>query len=327
MEDHKPKKVLCFGLVMADVLVSGLERLPQNWEEAVGGNRSIISVGGGASNSARTFAKLGQPVDLLGRVGGDYFGEFVRRECENDGVNCTTLRVANEYTTGVAVGLVHKNGQRCFVTAQGANRTICREDFDGIVPSDYSFLHINGFFQFPGIEPHLRDILTQFRESGIPISLDLASSDPFGRWFSAIESFISCIDYFILNEGQLRILTGKQEIPDGAHFLMQAGVGTVIVKNGPEGCTIFEAKQQPVKIPTVPLPAVDTTGAGDSFDAAFVVGLLNGWDIVRAAQLANTVASMNCGALGATAGVPDYTTALHVMDEFYQNQVQDAVVI
>ena len=317
MGAQRCKKVLCFGLVMADVLVSGLDRLPQNWEENIGGDRSVIAVGGGASNSARTFGRLGVPVDLLGRVGGDYFGELVRRDIESDGVDCTALATDAARTTGIAVGLVHKNGRRCFVTAQGANRGIDKTDFDRVDLSRYDFMHINGYFQFPNIEPDLRNIIQEFQRMGGRVSLDTAASDPFGRWFAAMDSFIDCIDYLFLNESQLMKVAGKDSLDESAQYLLDVGVKTVIAKTGPEGCKIFSHDSAPLVVLPLPVPVVDTTGAGDSFDAGYIIGLRQGWSMEKCAQFANTVASLNCGKLGATAGVPDWETAIREMDAFY----------
>ncbi len=317
MDVNQQKKVLCFGLIMADVLVNGLERLPENWEEAVGGEQSIIAVGGGAANSARTFARLGEPVDLLGRVGDDYFGEFVRKDTESFGVNCSALLADSEYTTGVAVGLVHKNGKRCFVTAQGANSTIDKRDFERVCLTDYDFMHINGFFQFPGIEPDLCGILKEFHAMGGKVSLDTASSDPFGRWYKAVESFIEDIDYLFLNELQIKMLTGEESIERGAKDLLAAGVKNVIAKLGAEGCVVYGKEKVPVHVNALPVKAVDTTGAGDSFDAAYIIGLRQGWKQEACARFANTVAGMNCSRLGATAGVPDMKTAMEQMSAYY----------
>lgn len=318
MQRTSEKKVLCFGLVMADVLVHGLLRLPRNWEEAVGGENSIIAVGGGAANSARTFGRLGEPVDLLGRVGGDYFGEFVRQDMKTDGVDCTALYTDKASTTGVAVGLVHKDGQRCFVTAQGANRNIDKTDFERVHMRDYDFLHINGYFQFPKIEPDLRPILAEFRARGGKVSLDTASADPFGRWYKAIEPFVDCIDYLFLNSSQLMEIAGEDTIEKSAEKMLSLGVKTVIAKLGADGCRIYQENMEPVHVPALNVKVVDTTGAGDSFDAAFITGLRKGWDFEHAARLANTVAGLNCSKLGATAGVQAWEQILDAMQEFYE---------
>ena len=308
--------MLCFGLVMADVLVSGLKRLPRNWEEMVVGESSVIAVGGGAANSARTFAKLGEPVDLLGRVGGDYFGTFVKNDTEACKVNCSALLLDREHTTGVALGLVHKDGNRCFVTVQGANAAMDKTDFERIDFDHYDFMHINGFFQFPGIEPDLKGIIEEVHKRGGRVSLDTASSDPFGRWFTAVEPFIHCVDYLFLNKSQLLLMAGKETVDQGAEAMLEAGVKHVIVKLGQEGCLIY-GPEAPVHVPAMRIEAVDTTGAGDSFDAAYIAGLRRGWSQEQCARLANTVAGMNCCHLGSTAGVPDWNIAMERMKLFY----------
>jgi len=318
METVRRKKILCFGLVMADILLDGLDALPTHWEQTLRAENAMIGVGGGAANSAIAIGKLGGKTDILGRVGGDTFGEFIRSRMLENGVGCDCLIRDEELSTGICAGLVHKTGKRCFITMRGSNNGITQRDFDRIDLNDYCFLHINGFFQFPNVENSLGEILGGFKDRGIPISLDLASSDPDGKWYSRLTHFVHLIDYFFLNATQLVKLMRETGIPACASKLMDAGVKAVVVKLGGDGCSIYKDNRFLEHVPVKPQDNIkDTTGAGDSFDAAYVLGLTQGWDDIKCACFANTVASMNCLKLGATAGVPDFKTAMKETLAFY----------
>src|SRR5699024_4841607 len=98
-------KVLCFGLIMVDILMNELEELPTHWEQTLLADKSFLNVGGGAANSARTFGRLGTSVDLLGHLGTDFFSEFVARKMESDGVSISKLVHDTNLSSGLAVGL------------------------------------------------------------------------------------------------------------------------------------------------------------------------------------------------------------------------------
>lgn len=312
------KKVLCAGLIFVDILMNGIPELPSHWEQTLLAKGARLGVGGGAANSAKTFGILGESCDLLGRVGQDGFGSLVEQELQSSNVGTSLLVKDENISTGVATGLVHKDGKRCFITARGANEEFCKEDFLRVDENHYDFLHINGYFQFPKLEPDLRDIMNVFKRKGAKITFDTASWDPSGRWYEAVKSFVDCIDYLFLNDSQLLQLTGKMDVESSAKFLLEKGVKNVVAKLGEKGCALYKMNDAPIYIPTASYSVCDTSGAGDSFDAAFIMGLKQGWDEPICAQFANTVAGLNCCKVGATAGVPDFHTAYKKMNEVYK---------
>ena len=313
----KKRNFLCIGLVMQDILLSGLEDLPKNWEQTLLAAQAGMDTGGGAANSARTFGKLGYSVDISGRIGLDSAGEEIVKRFQKDHVDVAGLLRKEGTCTGTAVGLINKEGERCFITVRGGNSQYCEEDLEGIRQRDYDCVHVNGYFQFPSLEASLPKILEEFRRKGSVISFDTSSSDPSGRWFEAIKPVIACIDFFFTNEYQLKMITGMEEAGKGAEFLQKHGVKNVVLKRGAKGCVIFEEGGDETEIPGFRVEAVDTTGAGDSFDAAYMIGVINGWEPVRCGQFANVVAGLNCTSLGAVGGVPDYQSSLRLMDEYY----------
>lgn len=317
---EQSKKVLCSGLIFVDVLMNGLEELPSHWEQTLLAEGAHLGIGGGAANSAKTFGILGQECDLHGKVGRDGFGRLVKDEMKRTGVGAELLIEDKEISTGVAAGLVHRQGKRCFVTARGANQEFCKADFAGVNPDKYDFLHINGYFQFPKLEKDLREIMEYFHAAGVTISFDTASWDPSGRWYETVKPFVDCIDYMFLNDAQLMKLTGQTTVEDSAAFLLLAGVKNVVAKLGEEGCALFRSGKPVLKTATVTYPVCDTSGAGDSFDAAYITGLKLGWDESKCGRFANTVAGLNCCKVGSTAGVPDFETACKKMKELYKDE-------
>ena len=312
--------ILCAGLVLADVLMSGLKDLPSHWEQTLLADGAVLGTGGGAANSARTLGLLGNTVSLIGCIGNDAFGELVKDQLMDAGVDCTGLRRSCRYSTGVAVGMVKQDGKRCFISARGANQDLDKKDFENLDPTTYGVLHINGFFQFPQLDFALPVILERYRKAGVKISLDTASWDASGRWFESISPFASQLDYLFLNDRQVCQMMQCGSVEEGAGILLAHGVGQVIVKLGALGCIRYRNGDPPLHTPAVKLSVVDTTGAGDSFDAAYLLGTIKGWDEAICARFANTVAGMNCCRVGATAGVPDFETACAKTQLLYHNE-------
>lgn len=308
---------LCLGLIMRDILVCGVDELPSHWEQTLVADHILSDTGGGAANSARTLGRLGAPVALSGRLGADAFGQAILADLAADHVDAGPVCVDEQSSSGVAVALVRGDGKRCFTTVRGANSRYCARDLASIPWEQYGFVHINGFFQFPALEPDLPDLLCRARRAGCVISFDTASWDATGRWYQRIRPFAQWIDYFFANEAQLAQLTHCDRPDQAADFLMRDGVKQVIAKRGEAGSIRFCSGQPPVSVPAFPVDAVDTTGAGDSFDAAYLYGVSRGWQPRDCARFANTVAGSNCARAGATAGVPDLETALRLCRAHY----------
>ena len=315
-QDQKPnKKFLCFGLVMLDILLTGVEKLPEHWEETVFAKEVFRSTGGGASNSAITLGRLGAMVELAGKIGDDDFGSAIADELRKNGVSTEKLLRQAGVPSGVAMGLVNPGGKRCFITARGANNHLDPKEFDISFKGRYDFFFINGFFQFPQAEAALLELSRELSQKGVKIAFDMASWDGSGRWMQAAAPFLPVIDYFFTNSSQLEALTKEREQDSGAAFLIEKGAGKIIVKMGARGCKIYG--EETIEVSAPDLPVKDTTGAGDSFDSAWLFAHALGWTDYECGAFGNMVAGINCGSLGATGGVPGYDTALKEMARHY----------
>jgi sugar/nucleoside kinase (ribokinase family) len=309
------KKIVCVGTLMIDILASGVEKLPEHWEETLLASSTCIGIGGGAANSAITFAHLNQEVYLMAKLGKDNLGNLALDMLKKENLKTDMLISDDALPTSVALGIVHKGGNRCFIVSRGANSSLCQQDIYDVVTFAPDVLHINGFFQLPSLEPQLNEVLKKFHDQKTIISFDTASWDPSGKWFEKIEPFAEYIDYFFANNIQLSKLTNINDVEEAAMWLKKRGIGTVVAKFGPKGCIVFGENER-VETQAYDVTIVDTTGAGDSFDAAYMIGVLNKWDIETCSKFANIVAALNCTKLGATAGLPTLGTAMEILNNF-----------
>ncbi len=297
-------RVLCFGLVLVDLLAVGVEKLPTVFEGTTACDYTKTAVGGGAINSAVAFSHFGMETDLLGRISKDSLGIVVRRFLRRTPVR-NKLIFDSEHSTGSSLVIVSKTSQKTAIVSRGANDGIVKEDFDSVILSDYDCLLVNGFFQFPNIVNDLPTIFSKAKKCGLTIAFDTAGWDTTERWFEQIRPFAKYIDYFFPNEVQVRKLGLSDDIDEAANNLLSEGVSCVVVKLGEKGCTVYRKGKEPLHTDSFKVDPVDTTGAGDCFDAAFMTCKLEGKSDKYASRFANIAAAVNCTHVGACTDVPE----------------------
>lgn len=305
-------RVLCFGLVLVDLLAVGVEKLPTEFEGTTACEYTKTAVGGGAINSAVAFSHFGIETDLLGRIAKDSLGIVVRRFLRRTPVR-NRLIFDYEHSTGSSLVIVSKNSQKTAIVSRGANDGIVKEDFDSVILSDYDCLLVNGFFQFPNIVKDMPQVLAKAKSHGLTVAFDTAGWDTTERWFEQIRPFAKYIDYFFPNEIQVKKLGGSDDIEESANNLLNEGVSCVVVKLGEKGCTVYRKDKEPLHTDSFKVDPIDTTGAGDCFDAAFMTCKLEGKSDEYASRFACIAAAVNCTHVGACTDVPDKSFVERIM--------------
>jgi sugar/nucleoside kinase (ribokinase family) len=231
--------------------------------------RIVLTPGGAAANTAAWLAHLAAEVTLVSRIGDDVAGHRVREELTSAGVRCA-FTVDPDATTGCVVALVDAQGERTMLNDRGANARLRADDLD---PSDLEgagHLHLSGYVlldessRAAGLA-----VLLAARRAGLTTSVDPQAAamitDPAGF----LEQ-IRGVDVLLPNTTELALLTGSRD-PASAKGLLDV-VGAVAVTAGAGGASWVDLEGV-VSVPAEPVVAVDSTGAGDAFDA----GLLCAW--------------------------------------------------
>ncbi len=307
-------RVVVAGSVMLDWLIAPLARIPR-WDENIFVEKVLLHVGGLAANTAIGLAHLKVPVDLCACIGNDAHGELIVHHLQRAGVDCRHIRRSTRHPTSLSFGFVDEKGRRFFIVSLGANAHLQKRDIECIDWSGVQFFHLGGFFHLPRLEPALPTLLSALRRRGIRISLDLAW-DPHDRWMRSLRFLLPHVDVFFPNEKQTQRLTGMRSVRQGARKLRREGVRTVVVKRGARGCYV-DSDEWRGGVPAFPVRVVDTTGAGDVFDAAFLYGWRAGWDFQTCARFANVMAAASTRTYGATTALPARATALRWVKTFY----------
>ncbi|HET7616686.1 MAG TPA: sugar kinase [Bacillales bacterium] len=254
-----------------------------------------LRAGGQGNHVAAWVARAGQPVRLIGRVGNDVLGSYLREEAERQGITCA-VSADREAETGKIVILIDKEtGERSMITDRGANLTLRGRHIVGIEESE--MLYISGYTFF---SEETREAARLAKECAIAADVPVAV-DPSSVYFleNGLESFLSCLDgvtFIFPNYEEGSLLTGETE-PERIIRGLGKFVPRPVLKLGASGCLLTEGNTV-VEIPSHPVKAVDTTGAGDSFAGTFMAEMVRHGDARKAAEKAVKIASEVVGRVG-----------------------------
>jgi sugar/nucleoside kinase (ribokinase family) len=310
MTNNKP--IICLGILVADIVGRPLRAVPDLGRLVLVDEMSLHT-GGCAINAATALARLGLPVQVIGKIGSDSFGDFVLKALTERGIETRGITRDKEVGTSATMVMVAPDGERRFVHYIGANARLTLGDIDLSMVEAGSILHVAGSLVMPGIDGQpTAELLRHARESGVTTFLDTVWDDT-GRWMEILVPCLPYIDYFVpsLPEGQA--LTGLDEPTEIARALLEHGVRTVGLKMGVDGCLVMSGDGQAIRLPAFQVDVVDATGAGDAFAAGFIAGVWQGWPLEQTARFANAVGALCVTGLGASGGVRSLSETLSFM--------------
>lgn len=231
-----------------------------------------LTTGGAGANTAAWLAHCGSEPVLVGRVGDDVAGRRAFEELTTAGVRCAFQIDATASTCCVVV-LVDGNGQRSMLPDRGAGKNLVPADLDPALLADATHLHLSGYVL---LDASSRDagvaMLAAARDAGLTTSVDPQAAalitDP-----ELFLAEVRGVDVLLPNLDELAALTGSHD-PASAAGLLDT-VGAVAVTTGPSGASWID-RDGIVSVPAAPGDCVDSTGAGDAFDAGVVAALVTG---------------------------------------------------
>jgi sugar/nucleoside kinase (ribokinase family) len=305
-------KVLCVGQLAADILVRPVDSVDFGVDTRRVDGIDIRN-GGDCLNVALGLSRLGNDVSFAGLVGNDQLGDYLAGVIGRAGIDGRGLRRTDQATTCACLVLINAKGERVFFYHGGANDVFCRADVDEGLLGECGFVHVGGTFLLPRFDGDgAAALLAGVRHAGHRTSMDV-TWDTSGRWLSVIAPCLPHLDYFLPSEREAERITGKDTPEDMASFLLDHGVGTAVIKLGERGCYARASGGRGINVKAFPADVVDTTGAGDSFVAGFLTGVLKGWELPACATFGCAVAALNIGAVGATGGIPRFDEAMQFL--------------
>lgn len=305
--------LLVVGEINADLLVVGADVAPEFGQVEKLVSRAALAAGGSSVLTACAAARLGLRTAFAGVVGDDLIGRFMLDAMAARGVDVRGVRIAPDLDTGLSVVLVDESGRRgrATLTAPGAMTALRAADVDSELLAAARHVHCGGWFLQPGLHAGLPALFAAAREAGATCSLD-PNWDPAGAWDAAIRAALDHCDVFLPNEAELLRITRAPDLESALDDLARPGLA-VAVKRGADGAT-WRRGDRHLRQPAPAVDVVDTTGAGDAFDAGLVHAMLAGEPPERQLALAVACGSLSTRALGGVDAQPDLAEARRLAD-------------
>ncbi len=287
-------------LVVGDLNYDYLGRIPffPQPDEEVAIHPMQGYLGGSGANAAVVAARLGLSVAFYSAVGQDASGAGLLELLERCGVSTAHIQRVPDLASGMVFGLIDADGNRRLFCYRGANLALSPADISDEELLAARRVHLNG----PEYGLAL-DLLSRSRRLNIPNSMD-PGSILIGEHGAEMEALLGQTDVLFVNQVEFVHLARGESQLERAAWLHSRGVGWVVLKNGERGSLLFRPGLPPERMPAYQIHAVDATGAGDAFNAAFLYGLINHLEVQEVLRLANAVGALAASAVGATSGVP-----------------------
>jgi len=293
------KKVLCAGEINVDLVLQGYTEFPVPGKEVLVQDSQLV-LGSATAILAMGLARLGTPVAFVGRVGDDLWGHYCLDDMAGRGIDLSRVIRGGGLKTGITVSITHA-ADRALVTHMGAIGALTATDVPDAAMAGCDHLHVSSFFLQEALRPGLPDLFARAHRAGLTTSLD-TGFDPSGRWNGELRETLRETDLFFPNEVELEALTGCTDPAEGLRKL-DNGRTRVVAKLGRDGAMTLDGGTI-VHVAAYPVEAVDTTGAGDSFNAGFLHRWLAGAPLVECLRLGAACGALSTLGLGGTAAQP-----------------------
>lgn len=255
-----------------------------------------------------TVARLGHKAAIVGGVGDDDFGKCLLDRLEGDGVDCSCVIKNDRISTGCAFVTYFSDGERKFIFHIGNTPAVLApapttEKLEGL-----KFFHIMGCSLMADMDfgQRIVDTMRAAAKAGAKVSFDPnirpeLMKDPKAK--DLITAVLEQTNVFMPGKSELRMLSGCDDIENAVQALFRdrPALEIIALKNGKKGCIIYTRDTQ-FTFGVYKVPVLDATGAGDSFDGAFLCALAEGKSIEDAAKMATAAASLNTAAFGPMEG-------------------------
>jgi sulfofructose kinase len=298
-----PMHILGLGMATLDILIR-LRDLP-TWEGCGSFSAFDMDGGGMAGTACVAAARLGAQVGFISTAGNDEMAERKLASFSEAGVDLSRMVRRAEPENQLTLVYVHEEtGERVFAGMRKAGAVPLEvSELDRAYIQSGKYLHLDGYFPTAALQA-----AGWAHEVGMTVSLDgskMAGAQLSTEWLALVRQ----TDILICAAGFGKALTGRDDPWQIGEAALTFGPHVIVQTEGEQGSYTVTANER-FHTPAFPVEAVDTTGAGDVFHGAYLVGLLNGWGLQRTARFASAAAAIKCTQPGGRRGIPSFDQTL-----------------
>lgn len=297
------------GTATVDLFVSNLAAMPRSEGDEFTVDSLVFhdgplrtSLGGNGANSAYALARLGATVELVGGLGEDHLGNWMAEQLANAGVGMGSVRRYPGQGTATTLILSDRQQNRLAFHHEGANRAVDSSSIDSALIPGSDLLLLTSYPIMPGLRPQgAVELFREASQSDTRTAVDIGPAIGEPALLEELRPLLAHTDYFICNEHELAVCTGGAELAAGMAAILEGGAGCVVIKRGVAGAAVLQREGReatsagstgkPTFVPGFSVEVQTTVGAGDSFNAGFLLARQEGASAEQAARFANAVAA------------------------------------
>lgn len=315
MKPDTPFDILVAGEINPDLILTGnvapefgqVEKLVDTAALTIGSSSAIFACGA---------ARLGLKVAFIGVCGDDVFGRFILAEMSKRNVDISNVIVRPDGQTGLSV-ILNQDADRAILTHPGLIAELQASDITDSLLRQSKHLHVASYFLQTKLQPDLPSLFQRAHSLGLTTSLD-TNYDPSEKWMG-FDELLSTTDVFLPNQTEALSITKSPDV-ESASKQLATQAKLVAIKLGADGALACQDPLLPqgegsgmmniVRSASISVNVVDTVGAGDSFDAGFIYGYLNNWQIEKSLRLACVCGALSTQRAGGTIEQPTLEEAM-----------------
>lgn len=319
LDNNIPVEVIGFGALNLDKMYYVNDIACHDEESYI--KDSDSNPGGSAANTIMGLSRLGVSTSYIGKIADDEEGEMIEWNLISEGVFVNNLIESEKGNSGKVMGFIDENGQRALYVDSGVNDEITIDEINIENIKNTKIIHYSSFF---GDSFNTQLELLDYFPDSVVLSLDpgmfYAKKD-----IKELKKLLNRTNILLINENELKLLfkdyyleinglkgsynestdvDNSLSFKDIARIVVNDGIETIVVKRGEKNVFAINNQNEEVEVPVFKTDVVDTTAAGDSFNAGFLYSFLKGYSLHKSCLIGNWVAS-KCVENICTVGLPD----------------------
>ncbi len=303
--------VAVVGELNVDLVLTGIPGFPEMGGLNLARDMSF-TLGSSSAIFASNIARLGASVGFVGKAGQDNFGDFVVAALQSASVDTSRIVRSTDGRTGICVVMSFPENY-AMVSYPGIREVFTAEEVDFDYVRQARHMHMSSYYIQPGLRPGAPRLFRFARENGLTTSFD-PDTDPRGEWNPAIFDVLENVDIFLPNEHEARRICGTDDLEAAIQKLARYVKKVLVIKRGAKGVLAVSGGRR-LAASVFRIQPIDTTGAGDSFNAGFLYQFLKGAPLEECLIWGNACGAISTTKMGGTAGFPTLAGAQQFLEE------------